>query len=57
MNDFLFQIQCDELPYQPTAEDLAEHYRWLEKFFELDDEQGCEVGPDFHPIDCDDCPF
>ena len=42
MSDFLSQIQCDELPYEPTAEDIAEHCRWLELFFKLEEEQGCE---------------
>lgn len=30
MNDFISEIQCDELDYQPTAADWAEYADWLD---------------------------
>lgn len=42
MDDFISQIQCDELPYEPTAEDIAECCEVFELFFKLEEEHGCE---------------
>ena len=36
MSSFDYQIQCDELTYEPTDADLAEYAAWLE---ELDNDR------------------
>jgi hypothetical protein len=52
MNDFISEIQCDELDYQPTAADWAEYQDWLdsqperdEDFYVPEDFEECEEDP------------
>ena len=61
MNDFIAQIQCDELaPYHPTQQDWAEYHEYLDSIGYDHGDDDWDEDPDanygFQNLDTD-CPF
>jgi hypothetical protein len=57
MNDFLSEIQCDELNREPSQSDWLEFQLWLDSLPIREDEIGVEVDAIGFPIDGEDIPF
>jgi hypothetical protein len=43
MNDFLSEIQCDEMPFEPKQSDWLEFQMWLDSLPVEGDEMGVEL--------------
>jgi hypothetical protein len=55
MNDFLSEIQCDEMSFEPKQSDWLEFQMWLDSLPVEGDEIGVELEPLTFPAD--DFPF
>ena len=55
MGDFISEIQCDEMPFEPKQSDWLEFQMWLDSLPVREDEIGVQWEPLEFPAD--DLPF